>query len=465
MRKAMTMQRHASTLGLALATALAMPARAQVAAEARDMEQVSQFVPAGNGDGGEGLALQQLKDGRRILYLAHEGQKTCLSVIDVTDPRAPALVVQLPSPGPAVTRCNSLGLAGNVLAVANQTLKVGQKPAGMWLLDVSDLDRVKRAHALDDLKLAFFDASGPQSRGVHWLWFVDGEFAHLASGAADFAPGHASDDQFYRVVDVRNPRAPREVGRWWLPGTRTGDACLPGCRPQRQRIDDGYRAHSIQIYPQRPDRAYVGYIDGGMLILDVSGLAAVRSGKAQKFTPRLVSRLDYGPPYPSWCHTVQPLWGRGLAVVSDEAVQDKCTDSPKLVWLVDIRDEANPLIIGTAPLPENVAALCTRGGRYGAHNLHPAFPDAVSAQLKNTFVGTFFNGGVRIYRLVDAPMAGAPPQIKELAYFVPAAPPGNANGTIQINHVIVDEKGLIYAVDRLTGGLYILRYTGKAPLD
>jgi hypothetical protein len=448
-----------------LATLLALPARAQTTAEAKDVEQLSNLNLGGNGDGGEGLALQQRKDGRRILYLAHEGQKNCLSVIDVSNPRAPALVAQLPSPGPAVTRCNSLGLSGNVLAVANQTLKVGQKPAGMWLLDVSDLERVKRARKLDDLKLAFFDTSGPQSRGVHWLWFVDGEFAHLATGAADFEPSHPSDDQFYMTVDVRNARAPREVGRWWLPGTRTGDTCLPGCQPKRQKIDDGYRAHSIQIYPQRADRAYVGYIDGGMLILDIAGLADVRARKAPKFSPKLVSRLDYGPPYPSWCHTVQPLWGRGLAVVSDEAVQDKCSDSPKLIWLVDIRDEANPLIIGTAPLPENVASLCTRGGRYGAHNLHPAFPDGVSAQLKNTFVGTFFNGGVRIYRLIDPPMAGAPPEIKEIGYYVPAAPPGNTNGIIQINHVIVDEKELIYAVDRVSGGLYILRYTGKLPLD
>jgi hypothetical protein len=460
------MHRLAGALGFSIALVLAVPAsRAQSAAEAKDIVQVSQFGLGGNGDGGEGLALQQLKDGRRILYLAHEGQKTCLSVVDVTDPKAPALVAQLPSPGPAVTRCNSLGLSGNVLAVANQTLKVGQKPAGMWLLDVSDLARVKRARSLDDLKLAFFDTSGSQSRGVHWLWFVDGEFAHLATGAADFEPTHPSDDQFYMVVDVRNPRKPHEVGRWWLPGTRTGDTCLPGCLPKRQKIDDGNRAHSIRIYPQRADRAYVGYIDGGMLILDIAKLADVRAGKAAKFSPQLVSRLDYGPPYPSWCHTVQPLWGRGLAVVSDEAVQDKCTDSPKLIWLVDIRDETNPVIVGTAPLPDNVASLCTRGGRYGAHNLHPAFPDAASAQLKNTFVGTFFNGGVRIYRLNDGAMAGAPPQISEIGYFVPAAPPGNSNGVIQINHVIVDEKKLIYAVDRGTGGLYILRYTGKAPFD
>ena len=41
----------------------------------------------------------------------------------------------------------------------------------------------------------------------------------------------------------------------------------------------------------------------------------------------------------------------------------------------------------------------------------------------------------------------------------------DVNGTAQINHAIVDEKGLVYAVDRMTGGLYILRYTGKDPLD
>jgi hypothetical protein len=35
----------------------------------------------------------------------------------------------------------------------------------------------------------------------------------------------------------------------------------------------------------------------------------------------------------------------------------------------------------------------------------------------------------------------------------------------QINHAIVDEKGLIYANDRSTGGLYILRYTGTVALD
>ena len=453
-----------AAIGAVMVAGAAVALGARADAEAKAMELLAHHDLGGNGDGGEGMAIQE-RDGRRILYLAHEGQKTCLSVVDVTDPKAPALLNQLPSPGPGVARCNSLGLAGDILAVANQTLKPGQKPAGMWLLDLSDLSRVRRAKSLGDLSLAFFGTSGARSRGLHWLWFVDGKFAHLATGAADFTPTNGQDDQLYLVVDVRDPRKPREAGRWWLPGTRDSDRCLPGCLPRRQRIDDGYRAHDIHLYPERPDRAYVGYIDGGAITLDVSGLSDVSTGRAQSFSLRLMSRLDYSPPFPAWTHTFQPFFSRGLAVISDEAISEKCADAPKLVWIADIRDETNPIIVATAPAPQNVSALCARGGRFGAHNLHPNFPGPTSARLENTFVASLFNGGVRIYRLVDVALPGAPPRVEEVGFFVPAAPPGNPTGTIQINHAIVDEKRLIYANDRISGGLYILRYTGAPPLD
>jgi hypothetical protein len=447
------------------ATILASTGHTQESAEQKNMILVGHSDLGGHGDGGEGLAIQQRSDGRRILYVAHEGEKTCLSIVDVTHPEAPALLNQLPSSGLDVTRCNSLGLSGNLLAVADQTMKVGQAPAGMWVLDVSDLGRIQKARSMQDLAFSFFDTSGPNSRGVHWLWFVDGEFAHLSTGTGDSDPSNPKDDQFYVVVDLRDPRHPREVGRWWLPGTQKKDDCLPGCLPKRHPIDDGYRAHNLQVYPDRQDRAYIGYMDGGQIILDISGLAEVRTGRAKNFSPRPVSRLQFSPPYPAWTHTVQPLFGRGLATVSDEAVKENCGDAPKLVWLVDIREEKNPVIIGTAPLPENAGAFCARGGRFGAHNLHPNFPSSTSAQLKNTFVGSFFNAGVRIYRLVDVPVPNAPPQIKEIGFFVPPPPPGNPTHTIQINHAIVDEKGLIYATDRISGGIYVLKYTGPEPLD
>ena len=37
-------------------------------------------------------------------------------------------------------------------------------------------------------KLSHFDTSGPHSRGVHYLWFADGPYAYLSTGAKDFAP-------------------------------------------------------------------------------------------------------------------------------------------------------------------------------------------------------------------------------------------------------------------------------------
>jgi len=450
---------------LTLGVSLGSSAPAQDAVEQKNMVLMGHDDLKGHGDGGEGLVIQRRPDGQRILYIAHEGETTCLSIVDVTHPSAPVLVNQLPSPAPKITRCNSLGISGNVLVVADQTMNVGQSPAGMWVLDVSDLARVQRAKSMQDLALSFFDTSGPNSRGAHWLWFVDGEFAHLSTGMPDSHPTDAKDDQFYVIVDVRDPRHPKEVSRWWLPGTQQGDSCLPGCLPARHPIDDGYRAHTIEVYPERPDRAYIGYMDGGQIILDISGLSSVRAGSARSFSPKLVSHLTFSPPFPAWTHTVQPLFGRGLALVSDEAVKDKCADAPKLVWLVDIRAETNPVIVGTAPLPENAGKFCASGGRFGAHNLHPNFPGSTSLLLKNTFVGTLFNAGVRIYRLVDVPVPNAPPQIREIGFFVPAAPTGNPTHTIQINHAIVDEKGLIYATDRISGGVYILKYTGTEPLD
>ena len=148
-------------------------------------------------------------------------------------------------------------------------------------------------------------------------------------------------------------------------------------------------------------------------------------------------------------------------------MQDNCKDAPKLVWLLDIQGETHPVIIGTAPLHAADGELCARGGRFGAHNLHPNFPGPLYTRLENTTVASWFNGGVRIFRAVEGPkgVPGAPPHVEEIGFYIPQAPPKNPSGTIQINHAIVDEKGLIYDNDRFTGGLYILRYTGSVPMD
>ena len=101
-----------------------------------------------------------------------------------------------------------------------------------------------------------------------------------------------------------------------------------------------------------------------------------------------------------------------------------------------------------------VAALCPPPAdhydrlplRFGAHNLHENQPGAYRSE--RLVFATYFSAGVRVYDLAD------PAQPREVAHWVPAAPPGQP--VAQINDLFVDDGGLIWVTDRITGGLYVL---------
>ena len=388
---------------------------------------LAQHTLDGFGGMGEGMSVQIAKDGRRIIWLAHESAPKNFTAVDVSDPRKPKVVVQTELPE-SYMRSNSLETTGDIMAVAYQTLDVNQKPAGFELFDISVPEKPR--------SIAFVDCSGPHSRGVHQLWFCDGEFVHTASGAPDFEPNNPLDDQFYRCFDVRNPSKPVEAGRWWLPGTRKGDNVKP---PPRQPLDKGYRAHNTNVYPQRPDRLYLCYIDGGMFVMDI----------ADKSKPKPITHWTNAPPYTGFMHTAMPLFGRDLLIVTDESTENAAKDWPKLIWILDARNENNLVSIATCPAPP-VDAYADRGGRFGAHNIHENVPLPTAWNSEDIVLGTYFNGGLRAYDIAN------PYQPKEIAAFVPPAPAGSSVGAIQLNDVFVDEREIVYTMDRNSGGLYIL---------
>ena len=405
-------------------------------AESLNMKLLSQHTLNGWGGVGEGMSIQLAKDGRRIMWLAHEGAPKNFTAIDVTDPLNPKFVVQTDLAHGAM-RSNSLEVHGDILAVAYQTwmgptpeertFGFSKDPAGVELFDISDPENPK--------SISFFNCAGPHSMGVHQLWFVDGEYIHFAGGAEDFVPRDPKDCQFYRCIDVKNPSKPIDVGRWWMPGTKEGDSAPPP--PRHPQFDSGFRAHNTNVYPERPDRVYLGYLDGGSFILDIS----------DKSNPKMVSSWNPHPPYPGFTHTVMPLFERELLIVTDECTRDGGQDWPKLTWVLDARDESNLVPISTFPMPD-VSDHAGRGGRYGSHNLHENRPGP-SFKSDNTIFATFFNGGVRAYDVSN------PFQPQEIAYFVPEAPEGSRVPSVQINDVYVDENEIVYAVDRFAGGLYI----------
>ena len=68
-------------------------------------------------------------------------------------------------------------------------------------------------------------------------------------------------------------------------------------------------------------RAYVGWTDGGLTILDIADLRK----------PSLISRFNVTPPFGGLTHTVMPLPKRDLLVVTNEAHAELCQEPEKHV--------------------------------------------------------------------------------------------------------------------------------------
>src|SRR5688572_4547587 len=198
---------------------------------ALNMKLLAQHELNGFGGIGEGFTMQATKDGRRIMWIAHESAPKNFTGVDVTDPRKPRLVAQTDLPHNKV-RSNSLEVVGDLMVVAYQVrggeqpnnpdriredLALGLKPAGVDLFDISRPEEPRR--------ISHFDVGGPHSLGVHCLWFADGEYVHMSSGAPDHQPRNPKDHQIYRILDVRNPSKPVEAGRWRSEERRVGKEC------------------------------------------------------------------------------------------------------------------------------------------------------------------------------------------------------------------------------------------------
>src|SRR5256712_13088093 len=118
------------------------------------MRLLAQHGLTGFGGMGEGMALQRSRGGRRVLWLAHESAPKNFTAVDVSEPRAPKVIVQTDLPH-AQMRSNSLEVSGDLMAVAYQVARFGLKPAGFELFHISVPERPRPIPSLD--------ASGPHS--------------------------------------------------------------------------------------------------------------------------------------------------------------------------------------------------------------------------------------------------------------------------------------------------------------
>lgn len=360
---------------------------------------------------GDGMHIN-LKDG--YAFFAHMGDYGLgTSILDVRDPSAPRVVNQLPVP--TGIHSHKVQIVGDVLLVNYEQYRGSSAQGGLKVFDVS--------RPTEPREIAFLPMTG---KGIHRMTYFEEPYVYVTGSEAGWT------DQFLIIVDLSDPSNPREVGRFWMPGMHAAGGEQLSLPPGRSS-----KLHHALV---RGDRAYCGWWDQGLVILDV----------ADKTRPTLVSHLDFGADVSGATHSALPLPGRDVLVVTDECVHNDCEGIPKQVRVVDISDDTNPKVVSLFPVPSE-ADFCARGGRFGPHNVHEMRPGTFSDP--NIVHLTYFNGGIRVLDVTDAM---AP---REIAYFVPEAPPGKKS--IQLNDLIVDQNGLIYVSDRFGGGLYIFELTGR----
>jgi hypothetical protein len=366
----------------------------------------------GHGNGGQVTVSR-----RGSTYHAYVGHMKDMgtTILDVTDPAEPVVISQIPIS--QNSHSHKVRVCGDLILVNREQLGGGRPfEAGLKIYDVSDPS--------DPAEISFFETGG---RGVHKYWVdCDERLAYISTESEGYLGA------FFMIVDFREPEDPFEVSRWWIPGQWTGSGEEPTWDAGRLSC----RLHHPVVLGER---AYLGYWDADFVILDISDVEH----------PEMISRANYSPPYGGAFHTALPvereLLGRKWLVVFQESLRPYSMEGRKLMWMVDVTAEENPVPVSTFQVP--VEGFSTTEGRFGPHQPHE------DTNLKDDLVyASWFGGGLRIVNIAN------PYRPDEVGYYIPPTPKGQA--MIQTNDVFVDDRGLVYIIDRLHGGLDILEYTG-----
>lgn len=384
---------------------------------------------------------------RGHLYVGHMFSDG-VTVLDARDPRNLKPVHYFATPN---TRTHHLQVAGDYLLLANgaNLARAQSYDNSRDYFENTLADSIKRdqlgsgSSAKFRAGLSIFDVARDPAKpreiaflempgiGVNRLWWAGGRYAYVSAHFDGFT------DHILCIVDLQNITKPEVVSRWWLPGMNRAAGEAP-TNPQGKR----YALHHMIV---AGDRGYAAWRDGGFTIHDVSDASS----------PKLLSHVNWSPPYPGGTHTPLPLPKRGLAIVADESNADFCAKGLFYTWVVDVRADSNPVPIATLPTPtgRDFCAL----GNFGPHNLHENRPGSFVSE--ETIFATYHDAGVRVFDIRDE---HAP---REIASWIPPLPvkmldprPNVTRGALTCDCYVTAE-GLMYVTD-WNAGLHVLQYDG-----
>ncbi len=393
-------------------------------------------------------------------FIGHMKPPYGTSIVDVSDPRNPRITAQIMLQDD-YSHTHKVRVAGDIMVTNVEQNRRHFLREGAALPEIrarlaAELRRppydeeVAAAAGVEPGQIAELDAA--RERGYHdggfKVWDISDkskprELVHqrtfgFGSHRFDMDENHAyisTEMEGYLgnilvIYDLKDPARPQEVSRWHMEGQHLAAGEVPTWKGYKNRLH-----HALRV----GDEMWAAVWHAGFRVLDVSDITR----------PRVAASHDYHPPFPEPTHTILPVdglvAGRRIAVAVDEEHDHTPGRLHAFLWVFDVTDFDNIQALSAFDVSELDSPWARAPGRFGAHQFREKLDEPL-------VYATWFAGGLRVVDVSD-PFAPA-----EAGHFIPE--PRGDEPSPQSNDVDVDERGLIYLIDR-NRGFDILEMTGR----
>lgn len=274
-------------------------------------------------------------------------------------------------------------------------------------------------------------STGVKGSGTHMNFYDGGKYAYLDCGWDDQLRLESTERPFSNglmIVDVSDPSKVKEVSRWWVPGQRLGEE-----EEYKKWVFAGDQSswtscHGGPTVPKRVEDGgnigYGGFGAFGLYVFDFTDITKPKVFGRVSYELEALGGIPFHTCYPIISDAAHPRLNN-LMLGIFECLESDCREPFHTSYVVDIKDRANPKIIGLfpRPMPDPAAEysdFCFSRGRFSSHNVQAwVAPGTMRPEI---VAMSYFNAGIRIYDISN------PTEPKEVAYFVPPVQ-GEITGT------------------------------------
>lgn len=378
-------------------------------------------------------------NGRRYM-VQHE--KNIYKVFDITDPRAVKLVAAKDwgwnnAFGPLTIQYNPK-LAKHVAVQCYEVTRFGILKNKYLPEEKANIEKIRKQPIYRGFRVFEVDSPDPsqwkklselpldplataerqQGSGcgdipVYW----GGQYLFV-SGAPDdsFANQEYSNylyNQAQMAFDLSDPRNPKRLSTWWVPGARIGEEEEYRKNPRVGKQTAWMGARMPLFIPRDPEKGgkfgYAAMGGMGFHVIDVSNPAQMkRVGKLDMPVSQAGTEGDN--------IDVTKVEKTGIVYYSGYPLNDDCYEPYKEIYAIDVKDPANPKILNTLPRPvppkgAPIVDCCQRRGSFGPKR--SGYWHQPGTPSDKYLVYAFYNAGAQIFDVSN------PADPKIAGYFVP----------------------------------------------